>query len=163
MTDREPDFRIAHLADHPWLIPDVAQSQQREFGHFGAVSIDERMRRLGSALNTNRLPVSLVALDTSGTLLGSASLLAQTITHPHLTPWLSTMVVAPRHRRRGIASALALRAQAEAATMGFRVLHLFTERSEALYARLGWARIDDATVAGRPVVVMRACVSSFSG
>lgn len=155
MTPCEHDFRIAYLADHPCLIPTVAQWQQHEFGHLGVVSLDERIRRLGLTLNRNRLPFSLVALAADGTLLGSASLLAQTITHPHFTPWLSTMVVAPQHRRRGIASALALRAQAEAEAMGYHALYLFTERSQALYSRLGWERLEDSTVSGRPVVVMR--------
>lgn len=155
MTPREHDFRIAYLADHPRLVPTVAQWQQREFGHFGVVSLDERIRRLGLTLNRDSLPISLVALAADGALVGSASLLVQTITHPHLTPWLSTMVVAPQHRRRGIASALALRAQAEAAALGFHALHLFTEHSQALYSRLGWERLEDSTIAGRSVVIMR--------
>jgi len=72
-------------------------------------------------------------------LLGSASILPATITHQHLTPWLSSVYVPEAHRGKGIASALSRRAASEAGKLGFDRLYLFTPRSEALYARLGWS------------------------
>jgi len=42
-----------------------------------------------------------------------------TITHKHLTPWLSSVYVPGEFRGRGIASALSLRALAEAARLSF--------------------------------------------
>lgn len=55
-------------------------------------------------------------LDQFGMLGCAATLLARTITHPHLTPWLSTVVVPPAFRGRGIASALSLHIACEAAS-----------------------------------------------
>ena len=63
------------------------------------------------------------------------------MTHDHLSPWLSSVVVPSCYRGQGVASALALSAVKEARRLGFRELYLFTPDNEALYARLGWRAV----------------------
>lgn len=86
--------------------------------------------------------MAFIALSEDGALLGSAGLLATTVTHTHLTPWLSSVYVPDELRGRGIASALSLHAVGAAAALGYDRLYLFTPRSEALYARIGWITFD---------------------
>ena len=104
--------------------------------------------------------MALIALSETGTLLGSAGILPRTITHKHLTPWLSSVYVPDEHRGRGIASALSLRAIVETAKLGFERLYLFTPRSESLYARIGWKTFERIEHNGTPLALMERPVSS---
>jgi predicted GNAT family acetyltransferase len=85
------------------------------------------------------------------TLVGTANVLATTLTHKHLSPWLSSVIVPPEHRGKGIASVLALSAASEASRLGFDTIYLFTPRNEALYA--AWV--------GRHSIASNSLVPSF--
>ena len=137
-------MRIEHLVDHKHFIPTIAAWQQREFGYLTPnTTVEHRIERLNSAHDRERLPISLVALSDDGnSLLGTANVLATTLTHKHLSPWLSSVTVPPEHRGKSVASALSLAAASEAGRLGFGTIYLFTPRSESLYARLGWVTFD---------------------
>jgi predicted N-acetyltransferase YhbS len=170
-VERHPDpgieMKIEFLADHPSHLPTVAAWQHAEFGYLTPnATLDDRIERLRRSLQRNALPMALVALSGSGAVLGSAGILPTTITHQHLTPWLSSVYVPGEHRGKGIASALSLRAASEAARLGFARIYLFTPRSEAMYARIGWRtfeRIDfngvALTLMERPVAAASACLN----
>jgi predicted N-acetyltransferase YhbS len=147
---------IEHLMDCTRCIPTVAAWQQTEFGYLSpAGTVEQRIERLSAASDRGSLPISLVALsEDQGQLVGSANVVAATLTHKHLTPWLSSVVVPVEHRGKEIASKLALAAVSEARRLGFREIHLFTPKNESLYARLGWATFDRAAINGVPVCVM---------
>jgi GNAT superfamily N-acetyltransferase len=136
-------MKIAYLADHTEHVETVAAWQHAEFGYLTpAMTRADRTERLRRSLQKNALPMAFIALSEDGALLGSAGILATTVTHAHLTPWLSSVYVPDELRGRGIASALSLHAVGKAAALGFNRLCLFTPRSEALYARIGWVTFD---------------------
>jgi predicted N-acetyltransferase YhbS len=149
-------IRIEHLIERKHCIPTIAEWQQEEFGYLGPSStIEQRIERLNAAKDRTNLPLSLVALsDDQDDLVGSANVVATTLTHKHLSPWLSSVVVPSQHRGKSIASKLALAAVAEVRRLGFDTLYLFTPRNGSLYARLGWTTFDRATINGVPVSVM---------
>jgi predicted N-acetyltransferase YhbS len=148
-------FRIEHLAACPRHLARVAAWQHTEFGYLNpAITLEQREARLRESLSDAGLPLTMVAVSDDGEPVGAATLLPRTITHPHLTPWLSTVVVPPAWRGRGIASALSLRIASEAARLGFPTIYLFTPRNESLYRRAGWATIETADVNGTPVAIM---------
>ena len=119
-------MRIEYLADHGSHLPRLAEWHFAEFGYLNPTNTLERyIERLTAALQKSDLPTAFIALD-DDKLLGSASLVRQTITHPHLSPWLSSVYVDPQHRGRGIASALVGRVERAAAGMGSDRIHLFT-------------------------------------
>jgi N-acetylglutamate synthase-like GNAT family acetyltransferase len=99
------------------------------------------------------LPTTFIALR-DDKLLGSASLVRQTITHQHLSPWLSSVYVDPAHRGSGIASALVGRVERAAAEMGSEKIYLFTPSSEKLYAGLGWTLIEYSSHHGLKIAIM---------
>ena len=135
-------MRIEHLADHVSHLPRLAEWHFAAFGYLNPDNTVERyVERLTAALQKSDLPTTFIALD-DDLLLGSASLVRQTITHPQLSPWLSSVYVDPQHRGRGIASALVGRAERAAAGMGWERIYLFTPSSEKLYASLGWELIE---------------------
>jgi N-acetylglutamate synthase-like GNAT family acetyltransferase len=118
-------------------------------------TVEQRVERLSSANDRERLPISLVAISQDrNTLVGTANILATILTHKHLSPWLSSVFVPPEHRGKGIASTLALAAASEANRLGFNAIYLFTPRNEALYSRLGWATFDRVVLNGTSVSVM---------
>ena len=147
-------FEIDYLARHERHLPLVAEWQHGEFGYLNpADTLQGRMTRLRSALRTDGLPLCFIAVS-GGRLLGAASIMPSTVTHQHLSPWLSSVFVPAEHRGNGIASALALWAVGEARRLGHEMLYLFTPRNEALYARLGWHTIDSATHRGTLLTIM---------
>lgn len=136
-------------------IPAVAASQHQEFGYLSpAGTIEQRIERLSAARDRNGLPISLVALSEDGNLVGSANVVVTTLTHKHLSPWLSSVVVPSAHRGKGIASKLALAAVAQARRFGFDKIYLFTPRNESLYAGLGWTTFDRSAINGVAVCLM---------
>jgi len=148
-------MKIAYLADHPEHLETIAAWQHAEFGYLTpAMTREDRAERLRRSLQKDALPMAFVALSADGALLGSAGLLATTITHKHLTPWLSSVYVPEESRGRGVASALSLHAVSEAARLGHDRLYLFTPRSEALYARIGWSTFDRIDYNGVPLTLM---------
>ena len=148
-------MRILNLTERPAHIPLVASWHQIEFGYLPpSVALEERVERLRQSVESPSLPVVFVAVSDEGVPIGAASLQARTITHKHMTPWLSAVVVPPEHRNKGIASALALRALEEAADRGFENVYLFTPRNESLYARLGWKTMETTQHNGIPLAIM---------
>ncbi|WP_168195693.1 GNAT family N-acetyltransferase [Bradyrhizobium sp. NAS80.1] len=148
------NIRIEHLTDYKSCIQTIATWQRDEFGYLTPeVTLEQRIARLANANDRERLPISLLALSEDGnTIVGTANVLATTLTHKHLSPWLSSVFVPPEHRRQGVASALALAAASEAERLGFS--YLFTPHSEPLYSRLGWATFDRVLLHGTPLAIM---------
>lgn len=154
-------MKIEYLADYPAFVPTIAAWQQAQFGYLTpTATLEDRTERLRRSLQRDALPMALIALSETGTLLGSAGILPTTITHQHLTPWLSSVYVPDELRGKGIASALSLRAVVEAAQLGFERLYLFTPRSEPLYTRIGWQTFERIDYNGTSLVLMERPVSS---
>jgi predicted N-acetyltransferase YhbS len=148
--------RIEHLMDWTHYVPTIAHWQQEEFGYLNpGGAVEQRVERLSNANDRSRLPISLVALsEDQNALVGTANILATTLTHRHLSPWLSSVYVPPEHRGKGIASLLALAAVSEASRLDFRTIYLFTPRNESLYSRLGWVAFDRVALNGTSAAVM---------
>lgn len=149
-------MRIDHLADRLGWIPAIAGWHHSAFGAFNPTkTLEQCVEALRESLCRDTLPLTLVAHADDGTPMGCASVVVTSLTHRHLSPWLSMVYVAPEHRGQGVASALAQRAAAECARLGFAELHLFTPRSESLYARLGWETFDRTLINGAAAAVMK--------
>jgi predicted N-acetyltransferase YhbS len=150
---------VEYLADHDYCLPQVAAWQHAEFGYLNPTgTLEQRAAKLRQSMRSDSLPIALVALD-GGRLVGSASILKTTLTHQHLTPWLSSVFVPAEFRGQGIASLLSLRAAAEAARFGFGTLYLFTPHNESLYARIGWTTFDEVIHNGRRLAIMGKTVA----
>ncbi len=147
-------MNIESLADHLHHLPTLAAWHHAQFGYLNAaVTLEQRTQKLKASAQKNQLPVTFVALR-GGQLLGSASLLPQTITHVHLSPWLSSVYVSPDHRKQGVGSALVQHVVQQAASIGIAKVYLFTPNSEALYARLGWSLVEYAQLQDKRITIM---------
>jgi GNAT superfamily N-acetyltransferase len=147
--------RIEYLADHPELIPILAQWHHQQFSYLDrGVTAAQRESFLGTHANHPQIPTTFVAMA-GETLLGSASLLARDMdTRLDLSPWLAAVYVAPEHRRQGIATALIVRVVDEARILGYRTIYLFTPDKESFYTRRGWSLLEHTNYRGVQVSVM---------
>jgi predicted N-acetyltransferase YhbS len=149
------NVRIEYLFNCKEHLATIAGWHQTEFGYLNpSVTLEQRTGRLQESLQTVGLPLTIVAFSDEGKPIGTASVLQKTITHAHLTPWLSTVVVPSEFRGRGVASTLSLHAASEAARLGFKEIHLFTPHNESLYKRLGWKTCERLNHNGLPKIIM---------
>lgn len=147
-------MRIELLADHISAVPLLAEWHHATFGYLNpANSVRHYVERLHGSLGREDLPMTFVALD-GDDVVGSATLNRTTITHAHLSPWLSSVYVTPAWRGCGIAGSLIGAVEREAKRLGFDTIHLFTPSSERLYARLGWRALEVADIRGTGMTIM---------
>jgi N-acetylglutamate synthase-like GNAT family acetyltransferase len=148
-------MKIEYLADHPEVLPTLAQWQHDEWGYLRlGDSVEARSARLQSYSQRDGVPLTVVALE-NGELVGSASLVRNDMeTRPELTPWLAGVFVAPEYRRRGVGAELVSRVMGEAAAQKIPLLYLYTVHSESFYANLGWSLQEHTPYRHQNVVIM---------
>jgi N-acetylglutamate synthase-like GNAT family acetyltransferase len=146
---------IDYLADHPEVLPTLAQWQHAEWGHARpGDTMEKRVARLQRFSNRDRIPLTVVALE-AGELRGAASLIHHDMeTRMELCPWLAGVFVGEAYRRRGIGAQLVRRIMCEAANLKVPLLYLYTVHSERLYASLGWTVAERTNYLEHPVVIM---------
>lgn len=155
-------MQIDFLGNHPEHIERLANWHHAMWGHLDPnATLAMRIARLTSHGGRPAIPTTLVAVD-GATLLGSVSLVANDLrSHPALSPFIASVYVGAPFRRRGVASALVQRMMAEAQGMGVAKLYLITPDQQALYARLGWQRMEDVPYRGEMVTLMTADLSLY--
>jgi len=80
---------------------------------------------------------------------------------PHLTPWLAALYVVPAARRRGHATRLVSTVIEAARDAMIPTLWLYTNTAEALYAKLGWEKVEVVPRRNNtPVALMRYAAGS---
>ena len=146
---------IDYLADHRNAIPKLAELHHAEWLTVTpGLSVADRVAGFEARARRGSIPTGFVAL-VEDAVVGMACLVECDIeSHGHLTPWLATVLVEPGYRRRGVGTALVIRAADEAVTLGVRDLFLFTFDHQPFYARLGWETLEPATYSGRRGTVM---------
>lgn len=89
------------------------------------------------------IPTALVAHD-GDTFIGTVSVITcDEDTRPQYTPWVAALWVEPKHRRKGIGTALVDQASAFAFKAGAeRVYLLAREHKRPFYENLGWAILE---------------------
>ncbi len=146
---------VVPLAERPDLVALVAAWQFSEWGRlYPGQTLAMRERRLLETLDTDRLPVTFVALDASGGAAGTAALDLDDLEGDPRNPWLASVYVPPERRRAGIASALVRAVERAAVGFGHRKLYLFTATVPRLYAGLGWRPVEAREYQGERITVM---------
>jgi predicted N-acetyltransferase YhbS len=149
-------LKIVPLAEYPALTEIVAAWGFGEWGHLNpGETLAEReawMRR--ETLNTNRAPLTFVALDGQGRAIGTAALLFDDLEGDPRNPWLASVYVPPERRGQGIASALVRTVEGAARRFGYRQLYLYTSTAPKLYAALGWRAVETKRYRGDEIQIM---------
>jgi len=150
-------MNIAYLADHPQHIPTLAAWHYGQWGHLNpGDSILARIERLRKHTGRPGIPTTLIAVENE-IVLGAAGLVVNDLSsHPHLTPFLASVYVAPEHRGRGVASALVHQMMAVVQELELPTFYLITTDQQRLYGRLGWVAQGEVEYRGEAVTLMAA-------
>lgn len=148
---------IAILADRPVLIPTLSDWFVAEWEpYYGADGPGDAGSDLRGCLNRDTLPIALVALDADETLLGTAALKDESVgSEQGVGPWLAAFLVAPKHRGRGVGSALVAAIEVEAARLGFAEIYTSTDAAEGILERRGWVPFGDTESLRGPLTIYR--------
>ena len=164
------DVVIEPLSHHPDAVPVAAEWHFTEWGHTDpGGSLEAWTAGLARQAGADQIPGTLIAL-VDGSPAGVVGLVEQDMPEYEpaagLTPWIKGLYVIPSARRRGIGGLLVRRCEAWAASLGHRVLYLYTERgsgAQALYERLAWRAIHVGHYDGIDVTVMRTSLRPAPG
>lgn len=150
-------MNIAYLVDHPQHIPTLAAWHYGQWGHLNpGDSIPARIERLSKHTGRPGIPTTLIAVE-EDRVLGSAGLVVNDLSsHPHLTPFLASVYVAPANRGRGVASALVRQMMTVVQELGLPTFYLITPDQQRLYGRLGWVAQGEIEYRGEAVTLMAA-------
>jgi GNAT superfamily N-acetyltransferase len=136
MAGTARELSIELLADHAAVIDDLVQWYEGEWEpYYGQQGPGDARADLESRCNRGRLPVGFVAVD-NDRILGTAALDNDAATGK--TPSVVGLLVAPDHRRRGIASALLEFAEHLGRDLGYDELFMSTTILGELVQRRGW-------------------------
>lgn len=149
-------MNISYLADHTEAIPMLAQWFYNEWAYlYPGKTLADVEQLIGARLNTNKLPLALVAFNNQE-LIGTVCLKINDMdTHPDLSPWLAGLYVSVSMRRNGIGSTLVTAIEKIACELGIERLYLHTPESETFYSKLGWQVKERVNYHGYPVSVMQ--------
>ena len=149
-------LEIEYLADHPDLVPLLAEWFYSEWG---GRSPDDTLttfeKRLLGRMHRDKAPLTLIAFKGEEPV-GTAALKIQEMeTHPQYQYWMGSVYVKENWRRMGIGSALVEAVIAKAEAFGIEVLYLYTRGRENFYTQLGWKEIERSYYHGRNVTIMK--------
>ncbi len=112
-----PNIAIDSLANCPEFVGELARLSWKEWQEVyeqRKQTLDHSLKNYRERMNTDRLPLTLVAVH-SGELVGMVSLKFHDMdTRPDLDPWLGGLLVLPEWRNRGVGTMLMLRATEQA-------------------------------------------------
>ncbi len=148
-------MKIVPLAERPELVDQVANWGFAEWGHLNpGQTLKSRTAWIRESLNTDRVPIVLVAVDDASTLAGTASLLFDDLEGDPRNPWLASVYVPAEQRGKGIATMLVIAVENAARRLRYRTLYLFTTSAAQLYAGLGWRALERREYRGEQIQVM---------
>lgn len=156
-------MKIDYLANWPDLVPVIAGWFLAHWADFYRDQTREQVEQsFLSRLKTNSIPLALVALDDEDHVVGTVSLLEESIpSHRHWGPWLGGLYVDETLRGQGVGSALVKRAVEVAGEIGIGKIYTAIHKSEDLYEALGWSVIERSTHDGKPItILMRSILES---
>ncbi len=120
-------MEISYLAEYPSY---TSQLTQPAVDFWKSIipddTVEKRLVKLRSHLNTDSLPIAWVAHE-NGVVLGTAALRKNDLDgREDLSPWLGGVFVLPQYRGRGVAYKLCQVVERAAWAKGYTKLFLFT-------------------------------------
>ncbi len=145
---------IKRLADDQAALPTLQTWFESEWpSYYGPTGPGNAAADLRRSMNRTTLPIALTAY-VDGELCGTASLKTESVaTHQHLSPWIGALVVARRHRRKGVGARLVAEVERLAAELGFQRVYGATSIQTSIFLRQGWHRYPGGPQTDARVVV----------
>ena len=138
-------MQIDYLAHHRHLLPEVTDlvyDQWAEMFQAGGTSRDRLEELFVERAVSDRLPLTLVALD-GDVLAGTGSIkLSEPGTKAGLSPWLAGVIVKDAFRGAGVGTMLVKALELNAVKLGVQTLHLSVGAATKFYEGLGWTALE---------------------
>lgn len=149
-------MRIEFLKHFSEFIPLIAKWFYQEWGHYHPeLSLQDIEERLYQRINTNKIPLALVAVENEE-VVGTVSLKKYDMdTRKQYSPWLSSMYVREDKRKQGIGKQLVQALENKAKELGVKILYLYTPDAEDFYHKYGWQTFEHVKYRSAQVSVMK--------
>lgn len=149
-------MKIEFLKENPVFYDTIAECMFREWGHLHeGATLARYYNYLEEKLNTDRIPLTIIAKSRANELLGFASLVSSDMEiNKDITPWISGVFVVPEHRGNGIGRLMISRLEQLARGFGFDKLYLYTFDKEDFYRSLSWEKLKTDRYLNSTVSVM---------
>jgi GNAT superfamily N-acetyltransferase len=135
-------IEIEYLVDVPYFLPVVSSWAFRQW-HQGTRSLKSIYTEYRGRLSRDSIPLTLVAVE-EGTPVGTISIeLDDLPSRPDLFPWIGSLYVVPKFRKRGIGRMLMDKVQGTADDMGAGSLYVMTSDLQELGEKEGWFYVGD--------------------
>jgi GNAT superfamily N-acetyltransferase len=133
------NITIEYINDHPEAIKTIAKWHYDQWHNIlPNFTLDKYAEYLPSHYQRGGIPTLFVAID-DGKVIGTAALDDDDMdTHPGLTPWIASLYVDAKYRKKGVGETLIRRVIEEARSAEVKKLYLFTPDREYYLARFGW-------------------------
>jgi N-acetylglutamate synthase-like GNAT family acetyltransferase len=133
------NFTIEYSNDHTDAIKTIAKwHYDRWHNILPNFTLASYAEYLSSHYRRGGIPALFVAAD-NGKVIGTAALEDDDMdTHPALSPWLASLYVDGKYRKKGAGTALVNRVIDEARSARAEKLYLFTPDREHYFSRFGW-------------------------
>ena len=153
-------LEIATLADHPELVPTIADWFAKEWGgQEYTTSVKYFTERLEGRMNRNYPPITLLGF-LKDELVGTAAIkIREMEIRPQNEHWLGSVYVRKEYRRRGIASELIKSIIDKASQLEIDKLYLYTRGKVHLYAKHGWKIVEETKYRGKLAYIMERRLS----
>ncbi len=147
--------RIALLGEVPEVIPTLARWYKEQWAAwFAGMAMAEIEADFRLLLQSDHLPLGLVAFNTSGQPIGVCSLRSDPFDpYPHAGPWLRGLYVTPDERGKNIAGHLIRAAEQTAAQLSLTKLYAATHSAAGTFERAGWLGFDQVLHEGKKLII----------
>lgn len=136
------DIKIEFLEDNQYLFPAIEEWYENEWKeYYGPGGKGDAVSDITSFCNKDKLPICLVALK-HGLFVGSVALREKSASHHHLSPWLTSLLVTPMERRKGIGTKLIEAAEILSSDLGFSKIYSRSATAIELFKKNHWVSID---------------------
>jgi len=155
-------MEFIYLKDKPEFIPQIAHWYFKQWGYLMETpSVEIIKDKLQAQLNSSKIPLVLLLINNEE-LLGACQLKYHEMDiYPEKEHWLGGVYVCHKHRGKGLAKQLVIKAKDIANSLSIKTLYLQTENlSGGVYAQLGWQPIEKISNKGEQVLVMQ-CALTF--
>lgn len=144
---------VHSMAGHPDWIAASAGWWHPQWGAGMGFSLEGAVEAITALTVPGSGQAALIGL-VDGQPAGSVFLVDRDLdTHTHLKPWLAGLFVLPEFRRHGLGEQLVTTLLAEAHTLGYEQLHLYTATPD-FYRKRGWQTVESLVLHGVPHEVM---------
>ena len=150
------NLEVELLADRKEAIPLLAEWFERRWPeHYGSSGRGNAERDLSNACNSDRLPITLVAL-LDGEVSGTVTLMSRAlVSHQHLSPWLALLLVPDAFRGKGVELSLVFAVEELASKLGIEAIFASTGTETPLLIRRSWKIVEEPADSGSNLFIYK--------